>query len=85
MDADLLERAAAHGLTRDDELGMWLRNGSVLALVWAVAAPGDEWSWEPESAPFDAPPPPRFATEAEALTAALYWLDAGEPEVAHGR
>jgi hypothetical protein len=82
----LADRAAAHGLVRDADVGGWWhrpagrRPSGYNALVWSVDE--DQWTWIPESTPererLDGP---RFATEDEALGAALSWLDAGCPEV----
>ena len=74
---DILERAAAHGLDRRPD--GWFRDVGAHALVWRAGA---AWFWAPETWPVNRLPyAPRFATEAEALAAALDWLDAGEPEV----
>ena len=80
---ELLARAARHGLTRDGD-HWWVRGALSCALVWLCPV-REAWCWEPESASLHAPEPPRCATEAEALTSACDWIEAGEPaEVSRG-
>jgi hypothetical protein len=63
-----------------DRLFRWTREGQTPNLV---GSDGTRWWWAPESWDYHvvARRAPRFATETEALTAALDWLDAGEPEL----
>lgn len=83
MNPELLARAAAHGLERDDR--GWSRGGQRTYLVGTHesgvlgAAPSwVRWWWAPEAGPVG---PERFVEESEALAGALAWLDAGEPGV----
>lgn len=68
----LVDRASAHGLTRGR--AWWTRAGFTTALVFGTDA-GDRWHWLPETEPSPAVWG-RGVSEAEALTAALDWLDA---------
>jgi hypothetical protein len=79
----LLTRAAAHNLTRDAR--GWSRPGQRAYLVGTHesgvigAAPSwVRWWWAPEEEKVG---PERFQDEAEALSLALDWLDAGAPGV----
>lgn len=85
---ELEQRAKAHGLTRSitiNGFACWGRpseaNDSNAALV--MLGNDNVWRWAPESWGYGRVTrlAPRFTAEAEALTAALAWLDAGEPEV----
>lgn len=76
----LLTRATAHGLTRGPSGHWWTRAGQDPNIV---GFDGRRWWWAPESWSYAdvLHRAPRFATEDEGVTAALDWLDAGEPEV----
>lgn len=75
MSPELEARAAAHGLVRGRS--WWGRARYPAALVFA---PDNSLTWyfQPERS-HTSRDRRAFATEAEALTAALDWLDAGEP------
>lgn len=79
---ELLARAAGHGLTRGRA---WWTRSCALAIAWeGVGALAGQWFWAPETLSYGQERGLRAACEAEALTAACDWIEAGEPEVPRG-
>ena len=77
MTPELLARAEAAGLTRGR--AWWGRPvGGVKAIVWEHSA---QWWWAPETSPHSRDGFRAFDDEADALSAALDWIEAGEPAV----
>lgn len=81
LSPELRARAEAAGLEWDPHgwsRAQAVRPGGTERLVGRDDA--GLWWWAPESEPWSAVVrAPRFATQAEALTYALDWVDAGEP------
>lgn len=77
---ELITRAIAAGLIRGR--CWWSRSRESLV----ARADDGRWWWAPESWTWGqvVRHAPRFDTEIEALTAAVEWIEAGEPEVPHG-
>lgn len=79
MSPELVQRAACLGLHRDPQGRWWFRRGPNLV----ARADAGHWWWAPETWAYAdvVRHAPRFDAEADALTAALDWIEAGEPAI----